>query len=133
MLRDYPDKVIRGDIRFTRREQLRPAISAENLVIENGAGAELRMQITFNPESDSKGINVWAVGVGPICRLDVDGQVHRDAGRSHKHSLQTERCPASNLPTAVARADLAGKTLREVFQEFCTIANIRHEGQFVDP
>jgi hypothetical protein len=91
------------------------------------------VQITYNPESDTKGINVWVVGLGPICRLDVDGQVHGDVGRSHKHALQRESCPANNLPKATARADLSGKTVLEVFHEFCTIANIRHEGQFINP
>jgi hypothetical protein len=82
----------------------------------------------------SKTINVHVPGLGPICRLDVDGPAHRPAGRSHKHSLQNERCPDRNLPDGVIdRPDLAGSTLRQVFTEFCRIADIKHLGQLDTP
>lgn len=94
----------------------------------------LRLNINFNPEVGSKTFNVTAAGVGPICRLDVDGPAHRPVGRSHKHSLQTDRCPERNLPDNVDdRADLAGKTLSELFAIFCEMADITHEGTFFPP
>ncbi len=72
-LRDLPGKVIATDIKFSRRQATAPALVAEGIVIENDGGMELKLNITFNPEVGSKTFNVHAVGVGPVCRLDVDG------------------------------------------------------------
>ncbi|OGQ86114.1 MAG: hypothetical protein A2289_27085 [Deltaproteobacteria bacterium RIFOXYA12_FULL_58_15] len=92
------------------------------------------MTIHYNPEIGSKGINVHVPGVSPICRIDVDGHRHGDAGRRHKHSLQTERCPDRNLPDGVIqRDDLAGCSVQEVFDAFCQAAQIRHDGTFDAP
>lgn len=53
---------------------------------------------------------------------------------AHKHALLTERCPDRNLPDGViARDELAGKTMQEVFAEFCRSASIRFEGSFHAP
>lgn len=133
-LRDMAGKTISADIRFARRQALAPALFAEGIPIENTGGVDLLLSITFNPVVGSKTFNVHAPGMGPICRLDVDGPPHRPAGRSHKHSLQGERCPDRNLPDGVTdRPDLAGKSVREVFDEFCRIAGISHTGQFESP
>lgn len=133
-LRDLPGKVIRGDVRLSRRQALAPLLTAEGLRIENSAGVELVMNIQFNPAVGSKTVNVHVPGVGPICRLDVDGPAHRPAGRTHKHSLQTVQCPDSNLPTGVIdRPDLAGQSLVQVFEAFCAMAKIHHDGQFEAP
>jgi hypothetical protein len=133
-LRDIPDKVIRGDIRLVQRRQTLPAMVADNVEIENSSGTALKLNISYNPEVGSKTFNVTAAGIGPICRLDVDGPAHRPAGRSHKHSVQTDRCPDRNLPDGVIeRADLAGKSVTDLFAIFCQIANITHEGTFHSP
>ena len=133
-LRDLPNKRIQQEIRFARRGALKPAIEADNIVIENAHGVDLRMNLHFNPETGSKTVNVYVPGTGPICRLDVDGAKHGDAGRSHKHALVTERCPDRNLPDNVtARGDLSGKSMRIVFDEFCRIGTISFDGDFGDP
>lgn len=132
-LRNLHGKVIRGDVVFVRRNQTRPLLTAE-LEIENSAGIELRLNINFNPEVGSKTFNVSARGVGAICRLDVDGPAHGAAGRQHKHSLQTERCPDRKLPDNVEpRPDLEGRSVRECFDEFCRISHIQHLGKFAPP
>jgi hypothetical protein len=134
VVRDIPDKIIQGDIRLSARRQTQPVLVAENVQIENSVGMVLKLNVSFNPETGSKTFNVTAAGVGPICRLDVDGPAHRPAGRSHKHSLQTERCPDRNLPDGVTdRADLAGKSVVELFAIFCQMANITHQGNFIPP
>lgn len=132
-LRDIPDKVIQGDIRLVQRRQTHPAMVAE-VAIENSSGTALKLSISYNPEVGSKTFNVTAIGIGPICRLDVDGPAHRPAGRSHKHSLQTERCPDRSLPDGVIdRPDLAGRSLVELFSLFCEVSKITHEGTFYPP
>ncbi len=133
-LRDMPNKIIRQDIRFVRRNALRPALEDDGIEIANTHGSDLRMNLCFNPETDSKTVNVYIKGIGAICRLDVDGTKHGDAGRSHKHALQNERCPDRNLPDdVICRDDLSGKSMREVFDEFCTIASISFDGTFYEP
>ncbi|MEI8254127.1 MAG: hypothetical protein WCJ30_00475 [Deltaproteobacteria bacterium] len=127
-LRNLPDKLIKGDIRFGKSKQTSPSVIAE-MTIETSGGQDLKMQLRYNGDTASKTINVTAVGIGPICRLDVDGTEHPPAGRNHKHSVQTERCPDRNLPDNVTpRADLAGMSFRHVFGDFCLKAGITHEG-----
>lgn len=132
-LRDLPDKIIRSDIKFSQKRQTSPAMTADGIEIENSAGIALRLNLTFNPDADSKTINVSAMGVGPICRLDVDGPVHEPVGRSHKHSLRTDRCAGMNLPGVTERSDLAGRSLQDLFVVFCEMAKIEHIGTFFPP
>jgi hypothetical protein len=133
-LRDLPEKRIAQDIRFSRRAALRPALEVDGVEIENNCGIDLRMNLHFNPETGAKTVNVYSPGTGAICRLDVDGTYHVNSGRSHKHALQSERCPDRNLPDGVlSREDLAGKTMKEVFEEFCKIASIAFNGTFYPP
>jgi hypothetical protein len=48
--------------------------------------------------------------------------------------LQTDRCPERNLPENVSnRPDLSGKTIRELFVDFCAMAKISHTGTFEAP
>lgn len=132
-LRDLPGKRISQDVRLVRRAALRPAMEAE-VRIENGQGVDLRMNIHMNPETGSKTVNVYVPGTGPICRADVDGTRHGDAGRSHKHAMATERCPDRNLPDDVAmRADLSGRSMQQVFDDFCARARIEFTGAFFSP
>ena len=131
-LRDIPGKEIRENIRFAKKLVTAPALVAE-VSISNALGADLRLNITFNPEVGSKTFNVHAPKVGPICRLDVDGAPHRPAGRSHQHALQTPACPDENLPRVDDRPDLSGKSLRALFDVFCKLGNIQHIGSFESP
>jgi hypothetical protein len=133
-LRDMTGKRVIGDIRLAQSRATHPLMVAENIRIENADGVDLRMSVTHNPEIGSTTVNVHVPGTGPVCRLDIDGPAHRPAGRCHKHSLQSERCPSRNLPDDVAdRGDLSGKSAREVFEAFCAMARIVHEGTFVEP
>jgi hypothetical protein len=132
-VRDIAGKVIRADIRFSKRQASAPALTAENVEIENSSGVELRLNVTYNPEVGSKSFNVHVPGVGPICRLDVDGPAHEPAGRSHKHALRHERCPDRNLPQVVDRPDLSGRSVRDLFDVFCEMAQIVHQGAFDAP
>jgi hypothetical protein len=133
-LRDEPNKIIEGPIRLVRRVATSPALVADGIVIQSSSGFDARLSVAYNPEIGSKTCNVYVPGLGPICRLDVDGPAHRPAGRSHKHSLQSARCPDRNLPDDVLdRPDLAGRSLREVFRAFCEMAHIVHNGELIIP
>jgi hypothetical protein len=133
-LRDVPGKKITGEIRLSKPKNTAPTMVAEGIHISNTAGATLLLNINYNPVVGSKTLNVVQVGVGPICRLDVDGPPHRPAGRCHKHSLQTPRCPDRNLPDNVSdQPQLSGKTLTELFEGFCKMAQIEFEGTLQAP
>ena len=98
------------------------SLAAVAVYLKTGQGEELQT------------VNVYVPGIGPICRLDVDGTRHGGAGRSHKHALATERCPDRNLPgNVVSRVDLSGRSIREVFDELCRLGSIHFEGAFHGP
>ena len=134
-LREHGNKRIEHEIKFRRNRSVLPVLSAEDIPIGNDQNADLRLSIRYNTETDAATFNVHVPGVGPICRLDVGGPAHRPAGRSHKHSLQTERCPQRNLPDHVVdRPDLLGEPLPRLFEEFCRMADIAHTaGALEDP
>ena len=133
-LRDLGEKTIAGDIRFSRPSALAPLLVAEGIRVSHAGSVQLIMTIKYNPEAGSKSINLLVPVLGPFCRLDVDGPPPRPAGRSHKHALHTERCPARNLPIDVSdRPELAGRSVREVFDAFCEMAGITHHGEFEVP
>ncbi len=131
-LRDLSGKTIEGDIILQQTRDTSPLFCA-TVSIENSAGTDARLRIEWNEQTDAKTLNVWAVGTGPICRLEVDSKPHKPAGRSHKHSLKQPDCPhpSINLSRQIDdRSDLSGKTIHEVFTDFCQKANITHAGRF---
>lgn len=133
-LRDLPGKTLAGDVRFKANRNTAPLFTVEKLRIENSAGVDAFLNITWNPRRGSSHFNVSVAGIGPVCRLDVDGPPHRPAGGTHKHSLQTDACPDRSLPDGVVdRPDLAGKPLRELFDIFCKMAHIEFSGTFEAP
>jgi hypothetical protein len=133
-LRDLQGKTLTVDVRFRANRNTAPLLVAENLRIENADGVEALLDITVNPRRGSTHFNVTVVGVGPICRLDVDGPPHRPLSGSHKHSLLVEACPDQNLREGVVdRSDLSGKPLRELFDMFCKMGNIDFSGTFEVP
>lgn len=133
-LRDLPGKRIVGDIRLAPRSDISAAWEAKDILITNADGVDARMTIQLVTETGAKTINVKVPGVGPICRLEVDSRPHRPASRSHKHALRTADCPRDNLKRDVIdRPDLSGRPLTEVFDAFCRMAQITHEGTLILP
>lgn len=132
-LRDASSKLIRGDIRLIQTRPTAPLWTAEGVRIENALGFDAKLNVTFNPRTGGKTFNVSVRGIGPICRLDIDGHLHPPAGRTHKHGLRTPGCPDRNLPHADPRPELTGASLEEAFVAFCAMASIRHEGRFLGP
>lgn len=133
-LRDLDGKVIQVDIRLLEREEHRPFLSADEIRIENTLGHEAKLNIRYNPRRGSTTFNVCVTGIGPICRLDVNGTVHGKCGRTHKHFLLTPLCPENSLHDGVeARSELEGQSVKALFTTFCTMARIRHDGNFILP
>lgn len=133
-LRDLPGKTITGPIKLVQKQATHPLLSAERIPIHNSQNMTIWVSVNYNPETGAKGINVTLDGEGPICRLDVDGSRHGDAGRSHKHSVQDENSVRRSLRDGVVpRPELSGKSLRQAFRDFCADANITHNGSFDSP
>jgi hypothetical protein len=131
-LRDLPGKSVSGPIVLKGKPGHAPELYATNVAIENDAGADLRMDVSFNPKTGKKTVNVRKEPEGPICRLDVDGPAHRPATGSHKHSLQRPDCPNKNLPMDVGdRPDLSGKSVQDVLDEMCRLGSIGGKPQLV--
>ncbi|HJT77233.1 MAG TPA: hypothetical protein VJ739_08525 [Gemmataceae bacterium] len=131
-------KTIEGDIAFYPYEQDAEVWVFEGIKVENHLGYTLFLNGAYDPRTGYIKFNfaLKAEGrrqSGPICRLEVRGKVHRDAGRTHKQDLREPRCMRRNLPHAVARDELEKLGLRQVWETLCRQANIDHTGQFTEP
>ena len=132
-LRDLPEKIVVADIEFKFDKDGRPNMIFRDVAVLNSLGWEVSLNGTYKPDIPAVSFNFSVHGIGPICRVDVNGTIHGSAGRTHKHDLRREEDARRNLPTAVARPDLEGKTAREVWEDLCQRANIQHTGRFIDP
>lgn len=132
-LRDLPGKRISEDIVWSQPTDMKPNYVFERVNVENDLGWRVLVNGTFKPGIPSVTYNFQVVGVGPICRVTVNGVFHRGAGRTHKNDLRKESDPRNNLPTAVARTDLEDQSPAEVWRDLCNRAKITHDGTFLDP
>lgn len=128
-------KVIPDDIAFAPRKQHGSILMAGPIKIHSKLVPDARLEIHFNRHTLAKIFCICSeVAGGPICRLCVDGLSHHPCGRSHKHRLNAPRCPKDNLKVIVEdRPDLSGKSMRDLFAEFCSITSITHTGSFIPP
>lgn len=131
-LRDLQGKVIEDDIILERSKENSPLLTT-TVSIKNTGNTDVKIRIEWNEKTDSKTVNVMVAGTGPICRLDIDTKAHKPYGTSHKHSLSTPDCPhpSINLGNKIEdRSDLSGKSIEEIFKDFCQRSNITHHGVF---
>ena len=132
-LRDLPGKVIESDIEFLAKDETSPNLVFDQVPVVNSLDWDVVLNGTYKPGIPSVTFNFVLRGVGPICRVCVNGQIHGAAGRTHKHDLTEPEDPRANLPAAVARPDLVGKDPKEVWDILCRQANITHSGEFKNP
>jgi hypothetical protein len=132
-LRDIPGKIIADDITFQSTAETAPNLIFERIQVSNDLGWEVLLNGAFKPGIPSVTFNFVIRGLGPVCRVCVNGSIHKNAGRTHKHSLENENDPRLNLPGAVPRPDLDGKTSKEIWQILCHQSNIQHTGIFNEP
>ena len=128
-LRDVPDKEINQNIVYRMESPV--TLSFDNVAVSNSLGIDLVLNGVIKPGIPQYKFNFHVRGVGPICRVEVNGKIHGTAGRTHKHDLQMESCPRMNLPHAVARPDLAAMTVEEVWATICRQAHIKHLGKLL--
>lgn len=133
--RELPGKTITADITFIDRCKTGIEVEFRKVVINIPGHPDI---VAYLDGSHHKGIgktkyNISVQDLGPVCRIDVNGQNHGDVGRTHKHALTAPTDPDDNLPMAVARPDLNGLTPREIFDRLCQQANITMQGIFNDP
>jgi len=133
-LRNALDKEIDVDIEFVKDKNLdQNVVVFEGASLRNSFGFEIVVNGWYNHKTRHTKYNFVLQGVGPICRVEVNGPVHGDAGRTHKHELQTESDPRRDLPNAIPRLDLVDCGPRELWEDLCKRAHIDHTGRFVDP
>jgi len=133
-LRDLPDKQVRDDIRFSASRDNHHSLTFNKMVVHNTDGWTVMLNGTYKPGIGTISFNfVVQEAGGPVCRIDVNGTIHKNAGRTHKHDLTHDDDPRNNLPHAVARPDLVGKTAQQVWDELCQQAQITHLGTFHPP
>jgi hypothetical protein len=132
-IRDLPGKRIEGDLMFAQKIGSRPCYVVGNVPVENAIGLDLVLDGIYTAPIKKLIFNFRVRGVGPICRVCVNGRFHDKVGRTHKHHLVGERDPAVNLPNAEGRPDLRKKTVLEIWNILCDQANIIHNGTVVIP
>ncbi|HEX3872165.1 MAG TPA: hypothetical protein VHV77_17090, partial [Pirellulales bacterium] len=88
-LRNLPDKQILSDIQFTLNRDSSPNLTFDEVAVDNSLGLDVILNGTYKPGIPSLTLNFRVRGVGPICRICVNGKSHGDAGRTHKHDLHT--------------------------------------------
>ncbi len=134
-LRDLPDKRIIGNIEFTPSRQVSTTLIIDRIRVENSAGYEIVLNGSYIRDIPSLKLNFHIVGTGAFCRLEINGKVHKNAGRTHKHSVHDESSIRRHLPDPTPRADLdlTAQSAKQIWETLCQEANITHLGEFVDP
>jgi hypothetical protein len=135
-LRELPGKRIDGDIEFRQVRGAAPNLVFDQVPIHNTLGWDVILNGTYKPHIPSVTFNFYLRGAGPICRLCVNGVVHRDVGRTHKHELIKDEDSRLNLPTAFRRAgdfDMHRQTVDSIWRQLCTEASIVHSGAIIYP
>ena len=107
-LRALPGKVIDVNIAFQVEAGSGGNRVFRGVVVENTLDWGIVLNGTYKPIQNSFTFNFVARGVGPICRVDVNGTIHPPAGRTHKHDLVADDDPYRNLQTPLHDRILSG-------------------------
>lgn len=132
-LRQLAGKEIHADIVFVPVKRLKEHIVAfDGATVSNSMNLPVVVGGQYNRKTKRLTLYFTLEGRGQICRICVNGAEHGDVGRTHKHELTAAK-DCGELPHAVRRADLDGKTPRQVWDIVCRNAHIQHTGSFTDP
>ena len=80
LLRDLPDKEISTNIVFTPSKDNSVTLTFEQVQVFNSLGIDLVLNGSYNPNIPSVKFNFVARGVGPICRIEVNGKIYKTPG-----------------------------------------------------
>jgi hypothetical protein len=129
------DKEVSANIEFVSEKNCHEdTVIFGPVPVANSLDYTIHLYGHYNRKTKTIGFNFMVAGErGSICRVDVNGPIHGDAGRTHKQELMEEADQRKDLPHAKSRPDLEGKTPRQVWEILCRQANIDHTGTFVDP
>lgn len=134
-LRSLQGKLISADITFAKQKPADNVFTFRDVPVENAMGLRVHLNGHYDPRIPKYGFNFTLHGIGPICRLDINGTAHGKVGRNHKHELlrETDPMPGINLPHAVRRDDLASLAVEDAWRQLCREAGITHTGAFNVP
>lgn len=121
------DKTISAHTEFVRKKPLvQDFLCFDRTGADKAFGLEVLLNGSHDRRTGETTFNFVMQGVGPVCRVDVNGNEQGNAGSTHKRELQKESCPRQNLRYAEARPDFADKTPREIWERLCRQAKIEH-------
>lgn len=133
-LRNDASKYIDINIEFARAHKLKPHLLAfEGVKVHNSCGCEIQAGGTYNRILKRLVLYFTLADGRQICRLCVRGQVHKNAGRTHKHDITSDEDVENNLPHAKPRPELEEKTPFEIWEDLCKRAKLQHYGTFHCP
>jgi hypothetical protein len=127
-------KKIAGDISWQDDEDHSPSVEFR-VEVESSAGYPLFVRASFNPLIPAVTFAVIHKGAGRIYALDLGKDHHNpdctNVGEKHKHRWkETVRDKEAYVPADISAA--ADNPL-QLWQQFCTEANIRHQGTLHSP
>ncbi|GIX08278.1 MAG: hypothetical protein KatS3mg115_2681 [Candidatus Poribacteria bacterium] len=129
-----PDKVIEGDLVWSRDEFGSPALEFR-VEIRSGAGYPIFVVGRFNPKAGKLSYALIHQEAGRIYALDLGAGHHNPGcerlGDTHKHRWTDEfRDKQAYVPPDITARwdDPVG-----AWQQFCREANIRHDGRLLAP
>jgi len=126
-------KCVNDDVVYSPVKDLPHWLEFERLVVLGSSREDICVGGTFNCRTGQITFSFSIQGKAQVCRYDVNGAVHKNEGRTHKHFIKSPRCVSRQLPHAVRRDDLIGLTAPEVWVILCKEASLEHPRDFFDP
>ena len=74
----------RGRVPGSAPRDAKPNLIFDQIAVENSLGWDVLLNGTYKPDIPAISFNFVIRGVGPVCRIDVNGTIHGPAGRTHK-------------------------------------------------
>lgn len=93
-LRNLRGKAIDGDVKFRADSRGSQVMRVKRIEVQNAIGWPVSIDAHYDPRFPKFVLNFSIDGIGPICRVCVNGTEHKDVGRFHKHELREESDPA---------------------------------------
>jgi hypothetical protein len=128
-LRDLPGKRITGDMEFKKAKREDVMLVFDKVVVANDMNLPIQVNGAYHPGVPFASFNFLESGFGPVCRLEINRDIHYDAGRTHKHEYTDE----SGVKRAYCAERFIGleHDVVAAWKELCGLANIVHDGELI--